>query len=111
MPRPSPSVCFNSHLWVECVSDGELDEDELDDMFTKCGISLSTPQIRQVIAYCDSDRNGTVSLKELKWLLTCQDEVASQLDFNDPPDVKRWLQKEFLPKDLDAAGWRACWRE
>ena len=39
-------------------------------MFTKCGITLSTPQVRQVIAYCDADRNGQVSLKELKWLVS-----------------------------------------
>lgn len=80
-------------------------------MLTQCGITLSTPEIRQVIAYCDADRNGTVSLKELTWLLTCKDDYASELDFNDPPDVKRWLQKEFLPKDIKAEGWRACWLE
>lgn len=86
--------------------DGELDEDELDEMFTKCGITLSTPQVRQVIAYCDADKNGQVSLKELRWLLTCEDDIASDLDFNDPPDVKRWLQKEFLPQDPEFEGWK-----
>ena len=83
-------------------------------MFTKCGITLSTPQVRQVIAYCDADRDGQVSLKELKWLLTCSDDLTSgedALDFNDPPDVKRWLQKEFMPKDPVVAGWRAFWNE
>ena len=79
--------------------DGELGEEELDMFFTDCGITLSTPQVRQVIAYCDADRNGHVSLKELKWLLTCQDDISGDLEFNDPPDVKRWLQKEFMPRD------------
>ena len=111
MLQTTPTTFKTSICGIDCVPDGELDEDELDDMLSKCGITLSIPQVRQVIAYCDNDRSGTVSLKELTWLLTCQDDIASHLDFYDPPDVKRWLQKEFLPKDPKAAGWRACWRE
>ena len=84
--------------------DGELDEEELDAMFTKCGITLSTPQVRQIIAYCDADRNGQVSLKELKWLLLNPDSYDAE--FNDPPDLKRWLQKEFQPVAAEPERWK-----
>lgn len=109
-PRHVKPVC-DPCCDFECGSDGELDEDELDEMFSKCGIALSRPQVRQIICFCDADRNGTVSVKELKWLLTCKDDVAAKLVFNDPPDVKRWLQKEFVPQDLEMLGWKACWIE
>ena len=59
-------------------------------------ISLPTPQIRQIIAYCDKDKNGKVSIKELEWLLTTVPDKQS-IAFNDPPDVRTWLQQEFLP--------------
>ena len=67
----------------------------------RCGlrrleISLPTPQIRQIIAYCDKDKNGKVSIKELEWLLTTVPDKQS-IAFNDPPDVRTWLQQEFLP--------------
>ena len=73
-------------------------------MFTKCGITLSTPQVRQIIAYCDADRNGQVSLKELKWLLLNPDTYDAE--FNDPPDLKRWLQKEFQPVAAEPEQWK-----
>jgi hypothetical protein len=68
---------------------GELDEEELDQMFTQCGITLSTPQCRQVIAYCDAERNGTVSLRELRWLLTAKENVAETLVSNKQTPTKR----------------------
>ena len=71
------------------IIDGELDEEELDQMFTQCGITLSTPQCRQVIAYCDADRNGTVSLRELRWLLTAKENVAETLVSNKQTPTKR----------------------
>jgi hypothetical protein len=86
--------------------DGELDEDELDFMLEQCGISLTRPQVRQIVAYCDADRNGKISLKELKWLLTCPDSYAEDLDFNDPPDLKRWVQKQFQPRPAEPPQWK-----
>jgi hypothetical protein len=86
--------------------DGELDEDEVDYMLEQCGMSLSTPQVRQIVAYCDSDRNGKVSLKELKWLLTCPDNYAGKLEFNDPPDLKRWVQTQFQPRPEAPPQWK-----
>lgn len=84
--------------------DGELDELEVDFMLEECGISLSTPQVRQIVAYCDADRNGKVSLKELTWLLTCPE--TPDMDFNDPPDLKRWLQKQFQPRPTAPPQWK-----
>ena len=88
--------------------DGELNEDEIDYMLTQCGMSLSTPQVRQIVAYCDADRNGKVNLKELKWLLTCPDSFAEELEFNDPPDLKRWVQKQFQPRPVAPPAWKQC---
>ena len=75
--------------WLAGGAAGELDEEELDQMFTQCGITLSTPQCRQVIAYCDADRNGTVSLRELRWLLTAKENVAETLVSNKQTPIKR----------------------
>ena len=50
--------------------------------------------------------SGTVSFKELEWLLavpaepqqaTAAEGPSSESSFNDVPDIRVWLQRQFLP--------------
>ena len=90
-------------------ANGKLNEHELLDLFSELGFSsLRAPEIRQVIMFCDKDGDGTVSRAELEWLLTAplKDESVQkeqQASFHDEPDVRVWLQKEFVTQQ------DTCW--
>lgn len=48
---------------------GQLDEDELFDAFTRLGLGLQRPAVRQIISFCDADGNGKVDFREFMLLL------------------------------------------
>ena len=78
--------------------DGVLSEYELGQLFKALGFSVTTPEIRQILLFCDKNGDGFVSLKELEWLLSePPNTITEQPKFNDPPDIRTWLQKEFIP--------------
>lgn len=65
---PSCSLTNRSAMFGQDGS-GQLDEDELLDAFTRLGLSLQRPAVRQIISFCDADGNGRVDYREFMLLL------------------------------------------
>ena len=63
------------------------------DAFVKVPYDVLDVEVKQ---FDDDFYNFRVSIKELEWLLTTVPDKQS-IAFNDPPDVRTWLQQEFLP--------------
>ncbi|KAJ3673313.1 hypothetical protein LUZ60_006687 [Juncus effusus] len=49
--------------------DGQITSDELKDVLTRLGHSLTTEQISEMIQGVDTDRNGTIDFNEFKTLM------------------------------------------
>jgi hypothetical protein len=89
--------------------DGFLNETELHEMLKALGLSLRRPDVRQLVLFCDKDGSGTVSIDELKWLLTKPPTyVPEDFKFSDAPDVRHWLQGEFQTATEDRCWDRPC---
>ena len=60
---------LNAWQAIDEDGSGQLDEDELFDAFTRMGLPLLRPQVRQIIAFCDSDGDGCIDFREFMLLI------------------------------------------
>ena len=82
-------------MWSDDDNSGQLDEDELADAFTRLGLGLQRPQIRQIISFCDADGDGKIDFREFMLLLG-----GGENDVADPEVVAR-LREEMKAEDAE----------